>query len=89
MEQVLAVILPTAVSGALGHKRRGAVLIRPNVLMGISGIIASFIGGTIASNVPGFYLRIIFGFLVLVAATWMLVAHYPDVNGSEVQKKGL
>ncbi len=61
----LAVILPTAISGALGHKRRGAVITRPLILMGISGLIAALIGGTIASNTPGIYLKIIFGFLFL------------------------
>jgi len=83
----LAVILPTAVSGALGHKRRGAVLIRPMMLMGFSGIIAAFIGGTIATNVPGLYLRIIFGFLIIIAAIWMLFAHYPEVR--ENPKEGI
>jgi uncharacterized membrane protein YfcA len=82
----LAVILPTAVSGALGHERRGAVLIRPMILMGFSGIIAAFIGGTIATNVPGFYLRIIFGFLVIIAAIWILVACYPDVKESQKER---
>ncbi|MBZ2165946.1 sulfite exporter TauE/SafE family protein [Methanobacterium spitsbergense] len=83
----LAVILPTAISGTIGHKRRGAVLTEPTVFMGISGIIAAFIGGTLASNIPGEYLKIIFGVLVLVAATWMLVAKYPE-HGSE-PKKGI
>ena len=83
----LAVILPTAISGAIGHKRRGAVLTKPTIFMGSSGIIAAFIGGTLASNIPGDYLKIIFGVLVLFAATWMLVAKYPEY-GSE-PKKGI
>lgn len=74
----LAVILPTAVSGALGHKRRGSVLTRPMIYMGIAGLIAAFAGGTIASNVPGEYLKTIFGFLVLSAAFWMLISKYPE-----------
>jgi uncharacterized membrane protein YfcA len=74
----LAVILPTAISGALGHKRRGAVITRPLILMGISGLIAALIGGTIASNTPGIYLKVIFGFLVFIAGIWMLTARYPE-----------
>lgn len=74
----LAVILPTAVSGALGHKRRGAVLTMPMIYMGITGLIAAFAGGTIASNIPGEYLKTIFGFLVLSAAVWMLISKYPE-----------
>ena len=81
----LAVILPTAVSGALGHKRRGAVLTRPMTLMGISGIVASFIGATLASHTPGVYLRIIFGLLVITAGIWMLTANYPK-NTTEPKK---
>lgn len=74
----LAVILPTAISGTLGHKRRNAVLTRPTIFMGISGLIASFAGGTVAANIPGYYLKITFGVLVFLAAIWMLTAKYPD-----------
>jgi uncharacterized protein len=83
----LAVILPTAISGALGHARRGAVLSGPMVLMGISGLVAALIGGTIASNTPGIYLKIIFGILVLISGMWMLIAKYPEVSGEP--KKGV
>jgi uncharacterized membrane protein YfcA len=78
----LAVILPTAISGTLGHKRRNAVYTRPMLLMGISGLTAAFAGGTVASNVPGAYLKISFGILVFLAALWMLTAKYPD-KGTE------
>ncbi|ADZ08765.1 protein of unknown function DUF81 [Methanobacterium lacus] len=74
----LAVILPTAISGTIGHKRRNAVLVRPTILMGISGVLASFAGGTLATNIPGDYLKLAFGVLVFLAAVWMLVAKYPD-----------
>ncbi|MGB9200017.1 sulfite exporter TauE/SafE family protein [Methanobacterium sp.] len=83
----LAVILPTAISGALGHARRGAVLFRPMILMGISGLISSLIGGTIAANTPGIYLKIIFGILVLISGIWMLIAKYPEISGEP--KKGV
>ena len=59
----LAVILPTAISGALGHARRGVVLYRPMILMGISGLFAALIGGTVAANTPGIYLKIMFGYI--------------------------
>ncbi len=82
----LAVILPTAISGALGHARRGVVLFRPMILMGISGLIAAIIGGTLAANTPGVYLKIIFGLLVLISGIWMLIAKYPEISGQP--KKG-
>jgi uncharacterized membrane protein YfcA len=83
----LAVILPTAISGALGHARRGAVLFRPMILMGISGLVAALIGGTVAANTPGIYLKIIFGILVLISGIWMLIAKYPEISGEP--KKGV
>ena len=77
----LAVILPTAISGTLGHARRGAVLFGPMILMGISGLVAALIGGTLAANTPGIYLRIIFGILVCISGVWMLIAKYPEISG--------
>lgn len=74
----LAVILPTAISGTIGHKRRNSVIVRPTLFMGISGLIASFAGGTLATHVPGDYLKVTFGVLVFLAALWMLIANYPD-----------
>ena len=83
----LAVILPTAISGALGHARRGVVLYRPMILMGVSGLIAALIGGTLAAHTPGIYLKTIFGILVLVSGIWMLSAKYPEIIGEP--KKGV
>ena len=82
----LAVILPTAVSGAMGHMRRGAVMVRPAVLMGVSGIIGAFIGGTTASNVPGDFLKFLFGFLVLAAALRMAFAGDYEIRGEPKTK---
>jgi len=83
----LAVILPTALSGAIGHMYRGVVLKEPTIFMGISGIIAAFIGGTLASNMLGNYLKIIFGILVLVIAILMILIKYPQYDSKP--KKGI
>ena len=45
--------------------------------MGISGLITAFIGGSLASNISGDYLKIIFGILVLVIAILMILIKYP------------
>lgn len=55
----LAVILPTTISGAWGHKRKGAVLIRPALIMGITGFIGGLLGALLATNTPVEVLRII------------------------------
>ncbi len=82
----LAVIVPTGISGALGHARRGVVLYRPMILMGISGLIAALIGGTIATHTPGIYLKVSFGILVLISAIWMLIAKYPEISGEPEER---
>jgi uncharacterized membrane protein YfcA len=70
----LAVVLPTALSGCRGHSCRGAVLWRPGIIMGISGLIGAFLGGSIAAHAPGDLLRMLFGVVVLLGAMRMLFA---------------
>ncbi|BDZ72165.1 hypothetical protein GCM10025861_26820 [Methanobacterium petrolearium] len=68
----LAVILPTALSGAYGHWRRGAVLVVPSIFLGISGLCGGIIGAGIASNISAAILSFIFGLLALFSALWMV-----------------
>ncbi|QSZ66579.1 sulfite exporter TauE/SafE family protein [Methanofollis aquaemaris] len=63
----LAVILPTVVSGALGHHRKGAVVWRAGVLLGISSLVGVVSGAFIATHVPAAPLEIFFGLVVLAA----------------------
>jgi uncharacterized protein len=70
----LAVVLPTALSGCRGHNCRGVVLWRPGIVMGLSGLLGAFFGGSIASHAPGDLLRMIFGFVVVLGALRMLFA---------------
>ena len=76
----LAVILPTAISGALGHHRRNAVLIKPMVLLATTGIIGGIFGGTIATHVPGNILKVLFGVAALIVAVRMLTYKYPEIQ---------
>ena len=69
----LAVILPTAISGTYRHHTKGLVLVRPALYMGITGILGGFLGGYIATHVPGDYLKIIFGAALLLVAVQMLI----------------
>lgn len=70
----LAVILPTAVSGAWGHHREGAVIWKTALVMGITASICSFFGATLAAYLPGLALKIAFGVIALAAAVRMLTA---------------
>lgn len=69
----LLVILPTVISGAWRHHKRGAVLWKAAIIMGGSSFIAAFGGATLATYLPGTTLKIVFGAVVLAAGVWMLV----------------
>ncbi|MBP2145760.1 putative membrane protein YfcA [Methanofollis sp. W23] len=63
----LAVILPTVVSGAIGHHRKGAVVWRAGILLGLSSLAGVVTGAYIATHIPAAPLEIFFGFVVLAA----------------------
>ena len=67
----LLVILPTALSGALGHNRRGAVRWKVALGLGLCGLAGALLGATLATHLPGETLRVGFGALVLAVALWM------------------
>jgi uncharacterized membrane protein YfcA len=73
----LAVILPTAISGAIGHGSRGAVLLKPAILLGSTGFVGGALGAFIATNTPVDLLRILSGILILGSALWMFRTHLP------------
>ncbi len=64
----LAIIIPTASSGAYKHSQKLDNIIEPGIKLGIFGIIGSFIGGFVASGLPSRILEIIFGLLLLFIA---------------------
>jgi uncharacterized membrane protein YfcA len=80
----LAVILPTALSGAYGHYRKNAVLLKPTVYLASTGVIGGILGGIIATNIPGDILKFIFGFAIIIVALTMLLVRYPEINEKPV-----
>jgi len=68
----LAVMLPTMISGATGHHRRGAVNWKAALPMGCAAVLGGFLGGTVATHLPGQLLRIIFALLVTAMALRMI-----------------
>jgi len=80
----LFVILPTAMSSALGHSRKGAVFWRAAIVLGIAGATGSLIGATIATHLPGGVLKIIFGLAILAGGVRMLTAKSPKIEEEPV-----
>ena len=68
----LAVMLPTMISGALGHHKRGAVDWEAALPMGIAAVFGGLAGGTLAVHLPGIVLRVFFAFLILAIAIRMV-----------------
>ena len=73
----LAVVLPTAISGAYGHNKKGVVVWNAVISMGIAGFFGAILGGYIATLIPGTYLPMIFGLVILLSAIRMLTAKPP------------
>jgi uncharacterized protein len=74
----LAVVLPTAASGVWQHQRRGCIIWKVAVIMGLFTAIGSFLGALIASHLPGSALKMSFGILALVIAVRMLTLKVSD-----------
>jgi len=76
----LLVVLPTALSGAIGHSRKGAVLWKAGIVLGVTGAFSSLLGGYVAAHLPGKILTTIFGIAILAGAVRMLTAKPPKVT---------
>jgi uncharacterized membrane protein YfcA len=70
----LAVILPTALSGAIGHHRKNAVVWRAGILLGAAAVPAAIFGAWLATILPAAPLEVFFGLVVLVAGVRTFLA---------------
>ncbi len=64
----LAIIIPTASSGAYKHSQKLDNIIEPGIKLGIFGIFGSIVGGFVATALPSRVLELIFGCLLLFIA---------------------
>jgi uncharacterized membrane protein YfcA len=77
----LAVVGSTALIGALLHHRKGAVVWRAGSVFAASGIASAYLGSKLTRLVAAPVLLLLFGGLMLVVATVMLVRKPPSENG--------
>ena len=76
----LLVVLPTALSGAMAHNKKGAVIWKAGIVLGITGAIGAFVGGWIAAHLPGRILTIAFGLAVILGGVRMPTARPPAIH---------
>jgi len=81
----LAVVLPTAISGAIGHSRKKAVSWKASIILGLSGLAGSVVGGYFAAHIPGNILKIGFGLAILAGGIRMLTAKPPEVEKESIE----
>jgi uncharacterized membrane protein YfcA len=73
----LLVVLPTAFSGAMTHHRKGAVLWKAGVTLGVTAAVGAFFGAFVASHLPGKVLTTAFGVAIMLGTIRMLTAKPP------------
>ncbi len=77
----LLVVFPTALSGSLRHHKKGAVLWKHAIILGLTSVTFTFAGAWVTSNLPGNILKITFGSAILLGALRMATAHPIRVKG--------
>jgi len=76
----LLVVLPTAISGAWRHSKKGAVWWRAAIIMGGCSLVSAFGGATIATYLPGAVLKVAFGAIILASGIRLLTAKPPKTE---------
>lgn len=74
----LAIIIPTASSGAYQHQKKNKSIVKPAIRLAVFGIIGGFYGGLLANVVPSRILQIIFACLLFIVALDMLFGSRTD-----------
>jgi hypothetical protein len=71
----LAIIIPTAFSSTLGHRKRGNVDWRHVRYLVAGGILGAMTGATLAAELSGFLLKGFFGLMQIMVALQLLFFH--------------
>lgn len=79
----LLVVLPTALKGALSHHKRGAVVWRAGIALGITAVVGAYLGAIIATHLPGHVMTLIFGSFIILVAVRMVTAAPPAIHSQE------
>lgn len=73
----LAIILPTAISSTIGHRKRGNIRWEMVFYLGLGGVVGALIGSTVAAFSSGSVLKICFGLLLMTVSIRLLFFKQP------------
>ncbi len=79
----LAAAFPTVLTGAFVHTKKGNVVWRDAVIMGLCGTVTGFIGGTVATYLPVQILTLLFGVMLILGAV-RLITSLPSGTGEKM-----
>jgi uncharacterized membrane protein YfcA len=70
----LLVVLFNALNGALAHHKRGAVVWRAGITLGIASVFGAYLGAIVATHLPVKIMTLLFGAFIVLVAIRMLTA---------------
>ena len=73
----LLVLLPTSLTSAITHHRKGAVLWKAGAILGLTGASTAFLGAYVASQLSEHILTSVFGCVGILLALRMLISRTP------------
>ncbi len=82
----LAIIIPTATSSTLGHRKRGNVDWHYVLHLGIGGIVGAVLGASLAAMLSGHWLKTLFGVMQILVALklYLFRPHLPPERNDKV-----
>ncbi len=82
----LAIIIPTAISSTLGHRKRGNVQWDHVYKLTLGGVAGAILGATLAAGLSGTWLKGLFGVMQIFVAMKMLFfrPHFPPERANHI-----
>ena len=88
----LAIILPTAISSTLGHRKRGNVDWHMVAFLALGGVLGSLLGSSAAAVISGDKLKLCFGLMQIIVSLKLLfykLPYFPPEDVAFARKRSL
>ena len=87
----LAIIIPNSIAGSWAYNKSGIIDWRVVFLLALPGVMASFLGSTLAALLEGLLLRVLFGIILIIMSGQMLFqkSGEEDIRGDTDSRPGV